>query len=95
MSDEYSEWVPRNILYFDRFVKELFQTKNKKAAFAMIDAAGPFLKDLEGSRLRGGALENEFNNLFSVEEITKPEQVDLTNPDDDKLRELEEAVQTV
>lgn len=94
-SDEYSEWVPRNILYFDRFVKELFQTKSKAEAFEMIDKAGPFLRDLEGARLRGGAAENEFNNLFSFEEVTNASQVDLENPEDDKLRELETEVQAV
>ena len=26
MSDEYSDWVPRNILYFDRLVEDLFNT---------------------------------------------------------------------
>ena len=27
--DEYSDWVPRNILYFNRFVEELFETSTK------------------------------------------------------------------
>jgi hypothetical protein len=38
-SDEYSDWVPRNVLYFDRFIKELFETKTKQEAFNMIDRA--------------------------------------------------------
>ena len=55
-SDEYSEWVPRNILYFDRFVEELFDCKNKESAFEMISEAERlgFLQNLEGARLRGG-----------------------------------------
>ena len=88
--DQYSDWVPRNILYFDRFVEELFNTKTKDEAFEMLDKAGPFLKSLEGARLQGGPAQNEFSNLFSFEEVTKVEEVDLENPDDDKLRELEE-----
>jgi hypothetical protein len=90
MSDEYSDWVPRNILYFNSFVEDLFNTATKADAFAMIDQAGPFLRSLEGARLQGGPAQNKFNNLFEIEEVTKAEEIDLANPDDDKLRELEE-----
>jgi hypothetical protein len=90
MSDEYSDWVPRNILYFNSFVEDLFNTKDKAEAFAMIEQAGPFLRSLEGARLQGGPAQNKFNNLFEIEEVTKAEEIDLANPDDDKLRELEE-----
>ena len=53
-SDEISDWVPRNILYFDTFVGELFQCTTKEEAFQMIEDAIPlgFLNDLEGARLR-------------------------------------------
>lgn len=88
-SDEYSEWVPRNILYFSQFVEELFDTKSKDEAFKMIEEAGPFLRSLEGARLRGGPAQNTFGNLFDVE-ITQQEELDLTNPDDDELRKLAE-----
>lgn len=91
-SDEYSDWVPRNILYFDRFVKELFETTSKAEAFEMIEQAGPFLRSLEGARLRGGPAQNHFNAFFEFEEVTKVEEIDLENPDDDKLRALEEGI---
>jgi len=60
---EYSEWVPRNILYFAGFVEELFACKTKDEAFQMIKDADFFLKNLEGARLRGGVT-NEFNRMF-------------------------------
>ena len=91
-SDGYSDWVPRNILYFDRFVKELFETTSKAEAFEMIEQAGPFLRSLEGARLRGGPAQNHFNAFFEFEEVTKVEEIDLENPDDDKLRALEEGI---
>jgi len=55
-SDEISDWVPRNILYFDTFVEELFECKTKEQAFDMIDTANTlgFLNGVEGARLRGG-----------------------------------------
>ena len=87
--DQYSDWVPRNVLYFNRFVTELFETKNKEEAFEMINQGMPFLKSLEGARLQGGPAQNGFNSLFEVEEVTKVEEVDLENPDDDDLRALE------
>jgi hypothetical protein len=92
---ELSEWVPRKILYFDRFVSELFETTTKAEAFAMIDAArdNGFLKSLEGARLQGGPAQNTFNNLFEVEAVESPDEIDLANPDDDELRALEEAIQ--
>jgi hypothetical protein len=93
MSDEYSDWVPRNILYFSSFIEDLFNTKTKDEAFTMIDEAGPFLRSLEGARLQGGPKQNTFGSLFSFEEVTKSEEVDLVNPDDDELRALEEAIQ--
>ena len=90
MSDEFSDWVPRNILYFASFVNDLFNTKDKAEAFEMIERAGPFLRSLEGARLQGGPAQNKFNNLFEIEEVTKVEEIDLANPDDDELRKLEE-----
>jgi hypothetical protein len=92
MSDEYSDWVPRNILYFDRFVEDLFNTKTKAEAFEMIERAGPFLRSLEGARLQGGPAQNTFNSLFEVETVTNADEIDLANPDDDDLRALEESV---
>ena len=92
MSDEYSDWVPRNILYFATFVEDLFNTTSKAEAFEIIEQAGPFLRSLEGARLQGGPAQNTFNGLFEIETITNQNEIDLANPDDDELRKLEESV---
>ena len=92
MSDEYSDWVPRNILYFNKLVEDLFNTTDKASAFEMIEQAGPFLRSLEGARLQGGPKQNTFNNLFEIKQVTSAEEIDLANPDDDELRKLEEEV---
>jgi hypothetical protein len=90
--DQFSDWVPRNILYFNQFIEELFNTASKEEAFEMIHQARPFLTSLEGARLQGGPAQNTFTNLFDVEEVTTSEEVDLANPDDDDLRALEEGL---
>jgi hypothetical protein len=90
-SDEYSEWVPRNILYFDRFVEELFNTKTKAEAFEMIEEGIVFLRDLEGTRSQDGMARNTYFNLFDFD-VTNQEEIDLSNPDDDELRALEEGI---
>jgi hypothetical protein len=92
MSDEQSDWVPRNILYFASLIEDLFNTKTKAEAFDMIDKAGPFLRSLEGARLQGGPAQNTFGSLFEIEQVTKVEEIDLANPDDDQLRKLEESI---
>jgi hypothetical protein len=92
MSDEYSDWVPRNILYFANFVEDLFNTKDKVEAFALIETAGTFLRSLEGARLQGGPAQNTFNNLFEIVQVTNQEEIDLANPDDDQLRALKESI---
>jgi hypothetical protein len=88
-SDEYSAWVPRNILYFDRFVEELFEQPTKEAAFAMIKEADAFLKNCEGSRLRGGVT-NIANSLFVEVDDAGDEIVPWTDDrEDDELAKLE------
>jgi hypothetical protein len=88
-SDEFSDWVPRNILYFDRFVEELFNCTTKEEAFAMIKEADTFLKDLEGARLRGGVT-NISNSLFvEVDDNGDEEEPWVDDREDNELDKLE------
>jgi hypothetical protein len=91
-ADQYSDWVPRNILYFDSFIEDLFNTKTKIEAFDMIEQAKPFLKSLEGARLQGGPADNLYDNLFVEEEEKTQKEIDFTNPEDKKLRKLSEEI---
>jgi hypothetical protein len=86
MSDEYSDWVPRNILYFDRFVEELFKSETP---MDMIEQARPMLNNMMGMRLKGGVAKNTYNVLFEEEQKTGSIE-DFMDPDDEKLKELEE-----
>ena len=88
---ELSDWVPRRILYFNRFVEELFETKTKAEAFQMIEDGITFLRSLEGTRTQDGKAKNLYNHLFDEGPRTG-DDLDLSNPEDEKLRELEEGV---
>jgi hypothetical protein len=88
---ELSEWVPRKILYFNRFVEELFNTKTKDEAFSMIDDGLGFIRSLEGTRSQDGMGRNNYFNLFD-EEARNNKDLDLTNRDDDELRKLEDDI---
>jgi len=90
---EYSDWVPRRILYFANFVEDLFNTKTKAEGFQMIEDGLPFLRSLEGARLQGGPAQNTFNKLFEFEGGKNQNEIDFANPDDDELRALEEGVE--
>ena len=92
--DEPSPYVPRNILYFETFVKELFETKSKAEAFEMIDNAKVFLQSLDGARLQGGPARNKFHSLFEVEEVTNSDEVDTEDPNDEMLVALENDILT-
>jgi len=92
--DEPSPYVPRSILYFDQFVTELFETKTKDEAFALIDSAKTFINSLDGARLQGGPARNKFHSLFEVEEVTSPDEIDTEDMDDEMLVALEHQVLT-
>jgi hypothetical protein len=84
-SGEVSEWVPRNILYFDRFVEELFDCKTQQEAYQMIDDADNFLQDLHGARMRGG-VKNIFEQMFTEDGDDKDAWAD--EREDDELDKL-------
>jgi hypothetical protein len=89
-SDEYSDWVPRNILYFDRFVEELFKSETP---MQMIEDAKPMLNSMMGMRLRGGNSNNTYNKFFNSDEVVLDKSVSAVSAmpmlDEDKLDELE------
>jgi hypothetical protein len=87
---EFSDWVPRKILYFATFIEELFNTKTKAEAFELIDSAVVFLRSLEGARLQGGPVAYANKDLIQFEDGKKAEEIDFANPDDDEVRKLEE-----
>lgn len=85
MSDNYSDWVPRNVLYFNRFVEELFQSETP---MEMIEQAKPMLATMAGTRMRGGNALNLFGKLFD-DGGGSGLGIDLEDTADPKYLELE------
>jgi hypothetical protein len=86
---EFSDWVPRKILYFATFIEELFATKTKDEAFALIENANQFLTSLEGARLQGGPVAYGNKGLFDWGDAKKVKEDEFDQQDDNDLRELE------
>jgi hypothetical protein len=64
-TDQMSDFVPRNILYFNTFVEELFESAKP---MELISSTTSFLADLRGTRWQratgGGKGKNNFSSLF-------------------------------
>jgi len=64
-TDQMSDFVPRNILYFNTFVEELFESEKP---MELLDSAASFLADNRGTRWQtstgGGKGQNNFSSLF-------------------------------
>jgi hypothetical protein len=90
---EFSDWVPRKILYFATFIEELFNTKTKDEAFALINNANQFLTSLEGARLQGGPVAYGNKDLFDWGDAKKVKEEEFDQQDDDVLRNLETDIQ--
>jgi hypothetical protein len=87
-SDSPSEWVPRNILYFDRFVQELFESDDPKG---MLKHAHKFLTELQGGLQRGKVQNDVLNSIIEFED-PEPSDSDLANMNDEKILELEKSI---
>ena len=64
-TDEPSEFVPRNILYFNTLVEQVFTSEKP---MELINSSRPFLADIRGTRWQratgGGKGKNNFSSLF-------------------------------
>ena len=64
-TDEPSEFVPRNILYFNTLVEQVFTSEKP---MEVISSAKAFLADIRGTRWQratgGGKGKNNFSSLF-------------------------------
>ena len=64
-TDEFSNFVPRNILYFNTLVEEVFTSEKP---MEVISSSSSYLADIRGTRWQratgGGKGKNNFSSLF-------------------------------
>jgi hypothetical protein len=85
-SAELSQWVPRNLLFFNNFVKQLFTSQTP---MSLIEDASPLLQQMNNNRYNDGNTPL-FQSLF--EEIIFTADDTSFEREDDKLDELEHMV---
>jgi len=90
-STEFSDWCPRNVLYFNTFVEDFFKSETP---MQMLEDNQAFLHDIRGVRWTGQS-GNNFNNLFDIETQSSMGDDDLGDPNDEKLEQLEKVLETV
>jgi hypothetical protein len=83
-SDDYGVWLPRNLLYFNRFIEELFQSETP---MDMLEQARPFLDSCANSRWRKST---HFDKFFSTGEASVINDPAELEHDEDALAKLEE-----
>jgi hypothetical protein len=87
-SGELSNWVPRNLLYFNTFVEELFSTEKP---FDLLDRYEPFLGDISRRRSSSGNTMH-FNTLFDEPTVMEADDETFNNEADPKMMELEKLI---
>jgi len=90
-SAEFSDWCPRNVLYFNAFIEDFFKSETP---MQMLEDNQAFLHDIRGVRWTGQS-GNNFSNLFDVDTQSSMGDGDLGDPNDVKLEELEKVLETV
>ena len=88
-SDDYSAWLPRNILYFNRFVKELFASEKP---MDMLEQAKPFLDNCANSLWRKS---NQFDKFFDTGESSVINDAEDLEHNQDAIAKLDELEKTM
>ena len=88
-SDDYSIWLPRNLLYFNRFIKELFASDTP---MTMLEEARPFLDSCANSRWRKSSHFDKFFTTGEASVINDPADLEHNEDAIAKLDELEKSM---
>ena len=72
--EQFSPYVPRNIIYMSQFIDQLFRSETP---MQMLDEAGPMLANFNGQKSLSSSTDS-FNGLFEVEDQYLGESDELT-----------------
>lgn len=88
-SDDYSEWIPRNLLYFNTFIKDLFESQTP---MDMLEQARPFLDSCANSRWRKSSHFDKFFSTGEASVINDPSELEHDENAIAKLDDLEKSM---
>jgi len=88
-SDDYSDWIPRNLLYFNGFVKDLFESETP---MDMLDEARAFLDSCANTRWRKSSHFDKFFDTGETSVINDPAELEHNEDAIAKLEELENSI---
>ena len=86
--EQFSPWVPRNVLYITQFIDELFRSETP---MQMLEDAAPMLADFNGKKSLATSA-NSFNSLFDVEENTVDYDGDFSDEQSEEAQEFLEEI---
>jgi hypothetical protein len=87
--DEFSPWVPRNLIYFNEVCKDIFTAENP---MTLIEKAEGLFADISDKRTRRSSAA-VFNTLFDVEDMGDDNDSDtFEQQDDEKMKELNDSI---
>jgi len=86
--EQFSPWVPRDILYITQFIHELFRSETP---YSMLEEAAPMLAHFNGKKSLATST-NSFNSLFEVEVEELDSDTEFTTEDEEEAHQLLETV---
>jgi acyl-CoA hydrolase len=87
--EQFSPYVPRNIIYMTQFIEQLFKSETP---MQMLDEAGPMLANFNGQKSLTSSTDS-FNSLFEVEDQFINETEEMTPEQEEAAEEFLETLE--
>lgn len=82
--EQFSPWVPRNILYITQFIDQLFKSETP---YQMLEEAAPMLADFNGKKSLASSADS-FSSLFETEEVQSDVIGEFSTEQEDEAEEF-------
>lgn len=86
--EQFSPWVPRDIVYITQFIYELFQSETP---YQMLEEAAPMLANFNGKKSLATSTDS-FNSLFEVDVPEHDSDTEYTTEDEEQAEQFLETV---
>ena len=86
--EQFSPWVPRDIVYITQFIYELFQSETP---YQMLEEAAPMLANFNGKKSLATSTDS-FNSLFEVDVPEHDSDTEYSTEDEEQAEQFLETV---